>query len=222
MIATGNVPDARYAEVMSLRHAMLALLTAKPMSGYELSTYLDDPVGFVWSAPQSQIYPELKRMADEALVTSETVARGARATKRHYSVTEAGELELREWLAELAPVPSERDSMRLRTVYMDLAPLDVARAQFEAHLRHYERRLGQWRERAAEIRERRYPLLVARLEHTPVEDQEALVAFKALAFEGQIARAEAEIAWARSGLELVDRLERKAPPRRRARPRTVA
>jgi DNA-binding PadR family transcriptional regulator len=202
---------------MSLRHAILALLTAKPMSGYEMSKYLDDPVGFVWSAPQSQIYPELKRMEEEDLVSSETVARGTRATKRDYTVTEAGELELRDWLAEpAAPLP-ERDPIRLRAVYMDLAPPEAARAQFSAHLAHYEHRLEQWRERAAEIRERRYPLLVARLANTPEDEQEALVAFKTLAFEGQIARAEAEIAWARSGLALVDRLERRASREARAK-----
>jgi PadR family transcriptional regulator AphA len=195
---------------MSLRHAILALLTAKPMSGYEMSKYLDDPVGFVWSAPQSQIYPELKRMETEELVSSETVARGTHATKRHYAVTETGEQELRDWLAAPAALPPERDPIRLRTVYMDLAPPGAARAQFDAHLAHYEHRLEQWQQRAAEIRQRRYPLLMARLEHTPEDEQEALVAFKALAFEGQIARAEAEIAWARSGLALVDRLERRA------------
>lgn len=195
---------------MSLRHAILALLTAKPMSGYEVSKYLDDPVGFVWSAPQSQIYPELRRMEVEELVSSETVARGARATKRAYTVTEGGEAELLRWLSEPAQPPPERDPIRLRAVYMDLAPLPAARSQFETHLAHYERRLAQWQERAKEIRERRYPLLQARLEHAADEDQEALVAFKALAFEGQIARAEAEIGWARSGLALVDRLERRA------------
>jgi PadR family transcriptional regulator AphA len=202
---------------VSLRHAILALLTAKPMSGYELSRYLDDPVGFVWSAPQSQIYPELKRMEDETLVQSETVPRGARATKRHYSVTETGERALRDWLEQPATPPPERDPMRLRAVYLDLVPRDAARKQFEEHLKYYERRLVLWQNRAAEIREQDHPLLVARLEHTPAGDHEAMVAFKALAFDGQIARAEAEIAWARSGLALVDRLERKAAARARAR-----
>ncbi|HEY2715930.1 MAG TPA: helix-turn-helix transcriptional regulator [Solirubrobacterales bacterium] len=200
---------------MSLRHAILALLTAKPMSGYEVSKYLDDPVGFVWSAPQSQIYPELRRMEEEALVESETVARGARGTKRRYTVTGGGEDELQEWLATPAAPPPERDPVRLRAVYMDMAPLAAARAQFESHLEHYQRRLELWQQRAEEIRTRRYPLLVARLAHTAVEDQEALVEFKTLAFEGQIARAEAEIAWARSGLKLVERLERRQ--KRRAR-----
>jgi hypothetical protein len=99
---------------------------------------------------------------------------------------------------------------------MDLAPLEAARAQFTAHLEHYEGRLALWQQRATEIRQLSYPLLVARLAHTPAEEHEALVAFKVLAFEGQIARAEAEIAWARSGLQLVERLEQRRKGRANA------
>lgn len=47
---------------MSLRHAALALLSAQPMTGYQLVQYFDDTVGLMWAASDSQIYPELRRM----------------------------------------------------------------------------------------------------------------------------------------------------------------
>jgi hypothetical protein len=46
-----------------------------------------------------------------------------------------------------------------------------------------------------------------RLERYPPEEWDRIVAFKALAYEGMIARADTEIAWARRGLSLVDELE---------------
>jgi hypothetical protein len=49
-------------------------------------------------------------------------------------------------------------------------------------------------------------LLVERLKHTPPEQHEAIMAFKVFAFEGQVARASAEIDWTRRGLALIERL----------------
>lgn len=195
---------------MALRYAILGILTARPMSGYEIAKYFEDPMGFVWSAPQSQIYPELHRMEKDGLIEAEVVKRGSRATKRRYSVTGSGEDALRRWLADPAPAPPERDAFRLRTVYMDMVPIDVARKHFEVHLEYYERRAEQWRERAASFRERRSELLIERLRHTPADRHTAVVAFKALAFDGQAARADVEVAWAREALALIDELEAPA------------
>ena len=47
---------------MSLRYALLAVLTAQPMTGYDLARTFHASVGHVWNAPNSQIYPELHRM----------------------------------------------------------------------------------------------------------------------------------------------------------------
>ena len=47
---------------MSLRYALLALLTVEPMTGYDLSKRFESSVAYVWHAPDSQIYPELRRM----------------------------------------------------------------------------------------------------------------------------------------------------------------
>ncbi|EDV5156957.1 PadR family transcriptional regulator, partial [Salmonella enterica subsp. enterica] len=58
---------------MSLRYALLALLTARPMTGYDLAKSFHVSVGHVWHAPDSQIYPELKRMLADGLVEGESV-----------------------------------------------------------------------------------------------------------------------------------------------------
>lgn len=192
---------------MSLRHAMLALLTAEPMTGYDIAEHFNEAVAFLWSAPHSQIYPELRRMESEGLVQAEEVARGGRATKRRYSISDEGRAALQRWLTESESYPPERNAHRLKSAYFEFTDFSVAREHLNAHIRHYNRRLDQWRETAEAIRSRRHPLLLLRLDKAAPELHDLIVAYKALAFDGEAARARAEIEWAQRGLALVDQLE---------------
>ena len=63
---------------MSLRYALLAVLTARPMTGYDLARTFHASVGHVWNAPNSQIYPELHRMENDGLIAGEDVPWGSR------------------------------------------------------------------------------------------------------------------------------------------------
>lgn len=66
---------------MSLRHALLALLDAEPMTGYTLARYFDQSAAYVWHASHSQIYPELRRLESEgdSLLAAAWAAGGKRA-----------------------------------------------------------------------------------------------------------------------------------------------
>ena len=83
---------------MSLRYALLALLTAQPMTGYDLAKSFGGSVGHVWQAPDSQIYPELRRMHADGLLDAEDVRWGRAGTKTQYSITAAGVADLRRWM----------------------------------------------------------------------------------------------------------------------------
>jgi PadR family transcriptional regulator AphA len=192
---------------MSLRHALLAILTAEPMTGYDLVKYFDGSVAFVWNAPHSQIYPQLRRMEEEGLVEVEILPRGRRAEKRRYRIGQRGIAELERWVREVAPLPPTRSTARLKAAFMEWAEPEAGRRQLREHIAHYEAWLGRWRQMVDDIDAERVPLLRTRVERLPEEQREAVVAYKRFAFEGEIARAEAEIAWARRGLKLLDRLE---------------
>ena len=181
------------------------------MTGYEIAQHFDEAVAQLWAAPHSQIYPELRKMEEEGFVKGDEVPRGERATKRLYSLTPGGRDELARWLGRPEPYPAERNVHRLKTAYFEMASFDDARHQLRAHLTYYARRLDQWREIRDMIVDRSHPLLRLRLAKRPAEEHEAIVAFKRFAFEGMIARAEAEIAWAERGLELINELEAAKP-----------
>ena len=64
---------------VSLRHALLGVIKDTPLTGYDLVRHFQGTVGFLWSAPQSQIYPELRRMESEGLIQAKVAPRGKKA-----------------------------------------------------------------------------------------------------------------------------------------------
>lgn len=194
---------------MSLRHAILGVLSATPMTGYDLDRYFNDSVGYVWPAPQSQIYPELRKMEAHGLIASTLAPRGQRAAKRVFAITDSGDAELRRWMAEFSPYPPERDAFHLKAVFFDMASPDVARAQLRAHREHYGRLLQQWQAQADALRVGHpgLTLLHKRLAGRDPREHATILQLKAFAYEGHAARARAEVEWAERGLALLDQLE---------------
>jgi PadR family transcriptional regulator, regulatory protein AphA len=192
---------------VSLRHALLGVLKDRPLTGYDLVRYFQGTLGFLWSAPQSQIYPELRRMEAAGLVNATVAPRGQRAQKRIYAVTDAGMAELRRWATDFMPLPAQRDPLFLKAAFADMAPLDAVREQLRAHIAQYQWRMEQWQARADAIAGRRAELVEVWLQRQPVEEHETVIQLKVHALEGLMARARAEIAWARKGLALCDQIE---------------
>ena len=193
---------------MSLRHALLALVEAGAMTGYELAKWFDQSVAYVWHAQHSQIYTELRRMETAGLVCAQTLPRGekALATKRAYELTEAGAAELSRWVAEIEELPPMRDAAYVKATYFEYGSYRQARAQFRAHRSHYETLRDHYELHVEQLEQRATALLRRRLGRAPANTHDAVVAYKAHAYRGLIERAKTEIAWAERGLELVDRL----------------
>ncbi|KOU52449.1 PadR family transcriptional regulator [Streptomyces sp. WM6378] len=112
---------------MSLRHAVLGLLTNRPASGYDLMKLFETSLAHVWSATQSQVYGELGKLADGGLV--EVSAEGPRGRKE-YAITESGRSELRRWLTEVEPVRTRRSDSLLRVFFLG----ELTRVEAKAYL----------------------------------------------------------------------------------------
>lgn len=196
---------------MSLRHALLALLEAGPMTGYELAKQFDASAGYVWHAHHPQIYTELRRLEAEGLVEAEEAPRGLSATKRVYFVTDAGCEALLAWLAEPDEPARERDPVLLKATYFEYGSFDLARRHLRRHADHHRRLAAHWSAHADDLERRDTALLARRLAHAPQHAHEAVVAYKVHVYRGLAQRSRGEVRWAEEGLELVDRLEADAP-----------
>lgn len=189
---------------MSLRYALLALLTVEPMTGYDLYKQFEASVGYVWHAPDSQIYPMLRKMEAEGLLEGVETSWGQRGTKRRYRVTDAGIEEFRTWMNTTLDYPRDRDPVHLKAAYLEWATRDAARAQMLAHRDHYRERLLQWSDKIAEIDAGTSTMLNRRLSTLPEGDHARTIAFKRFTYQGMVARARQEIEWAEQGLALID------------------
>lgn len=192
---------------MSLRFALLAMLTSQPMTGYDVYKNFETSVGYVWHAPDSQIYPELRRMEHDGLIRGETVRWGTKGTKKRYEITDDGVAAFRTWLNEPPQYTRERDPLRLRAAYLEWAEPDAARQFFRDHIDYHAGRIRDWEDMIRTLRDHTNPTLARRLEGQPEDEWQRIVEYKVFAYEGLIDRARAEVAWAGRGLVLVDRLE---------------
>jgi DNA-binding PadR family transcriptional regulator len=192
---------------MSLRNALLAMLTSQPMTGYDVYKNFQTSVGYVWHAPDSQIYPELRRMEQDGLIRGESVQWGKRGTKKRYSITEAGVESFQTWLNAPPEYQRERDPVRLRAAYLEWAEPKASTEFFREHVAYHSSRIEDWEDMIRALRDHSNPTLAKRIEGKPADEAARITAYKVFAYEGMIARARAEIAWAKRGLELVEQLE---------------
>jgi DNA-binding PadR family transcriptional regulator len=110
--------------LVSVRHSLLALLSAGPMHGYGLKTEFEAATGDVWPLNVGQVYTTLGRLERDGLVTGQSEADGQKV----YEITGQGRDELRRWFE--TPVQREvvpRQELAIKLVFaMRLGTADVA------------------------------------------------------------------------------------------------
>ena len=119
----------------TLKYAILGLLMQCPMTGYDISKAFGDGLGCFWSAKHSQIYPELKRLAEERLIRYSTVIQGEHLEKKLYEITPAGREDFLQWLDQDPPLdPTPKDVFRLRSYYCQWLPEENYRELIEKQI----------------------------------------------------------------------------------------
>ncbi len=101
---------------MSVRHAVLGLLTQRPRHGYELRAAFEALVGGEenWAVKPAQIYSTLTRLEKSGLVAEESVEQDAGPEKRIYAITPDGFKTLQEWLDDVIAPEHQRDEFFIK------------------------------------------------------------------------------------------------------------
>src|SRR5207248_1647711 len=81
------------------RYALLGMLSIRPMSGYDIKKLIEASISNFWSESYGQIYPTLKQLVAEKLVTRTVKKQTGKPDRHVYALTPAGRRRLREWLA---------------------------------------------------------------------------------------------------------------------------
>ena len=107
-------------------YAILGILSAGPMSGYQIKTWVDEGVGYFWDIDYKQIYPTLKKLVDSGLATFEVIKSGGRPESKVYQLTDLGIKALRDWL--IKPIREGKQStpeLMLKLFFGHHIPIEV-------------------------------------------------------------------------------------------------
>jgi DNA-binding PadR family transcriptional regulator len=118
---------------MSVRHALLALLSEGPKYGLQLRQDFEARTGEVWPLNVGQVYSTLQRLERDSLVESDDDVDGP---QRGYRITPTGEEELHTWLRTPSGAVPPRDELVIKVMVALAVPgVDVAEL-VQVHRRH--------------------------------------------------------------------------------------
>ena len=125
---------------MALGDAILACLTERPMTGYELAKTFDSSIGFFWKANHQQIYRELSRLRDRGHVQGREVVQSGKPNKLVYTLTAEGRTALKHWAARPSIPPSIKDDLLVRLCTLDSVDIEPLRADLMARQEYHRDR----------------------------------------------------------------------------------
>jgi DNA-binding PadR family transcriptional regulator len=128
---------------VSVRHALLALLSEGPKYGLQLREEFEARTGEVWPLNVGQVYTTLQRLERDGLAESDGGADDG--PQKGYRITAAGAAELDGWLRtppDLASPP--RDELVIKVLVAARLPGADVHAVIQAHRRYLVQLMQQW------------------------------------------------------------------------------
>ncbi len=94
------------------KYAVLGFLSMQPASGYEIKKMMAETTGHFWREGDSAIYPILKLLLDQKMVTCQADDQESNRPKKIYTITNKGLDALKHWLlADTEPYQSRNEFM---------------------------------------------------------------------------------------------------------------
>ncbi|MBX9928149.1 MAG: PadR family transcriptional regulator [Gemmatimonadaceae bacterium] len=116
----------------STQFAVLGMLAIAPMSGYEMRQRIAGSVSHFWSESFGQLYPSLRTLAAEGLISGRETASERGGAKSVYHLTAAGRRVLRAWLAAPPRPQPVRNELLLKLFFAKDADAQTVRVHLEA------------------------------------------------------------------------------------------
>lgn len=119
---------------MSVRHALLALLSEGPKFGLRLRQEFESRTGEVWPLNVGQVYTTLQRLERDGFIESDDS--GGVGLQKMFKITPAGDGELAEWLRTPPDsVPPPRDELVIKVLVAVTVPGVDVRDLLQVHRR---------------------------------------------------------------------------------------
>jgi len=159
---------------VSVRHALLALLSEGPKYGLQLREEFEAGTGEVWPLNIGQVYTTLQRLERDGLAESD--GSDTEGPQRRFRITQAGREELADWLRTPPDMTSPpRDELVMKILVALRLPGTDVPGVIQAHRRYLVQLMQQW----------------TRIKETAAESDIAL----ALAVDAELFRLDSVIRW---------------------------
>ena len=128
---------------MSVRHALLALLSEGPKYGLQLREEFEAGTGEVWPLNVGQVYTTLQRLERDGLVESDDATEAG--PQKGYRITRHGALELAGWLRTPPDLSSPpRDELVMKVLVALRVPGVDVHEVIQVHRRYLVELMQQW------------------------------------------------------------------------------
>jgi len=128
---------------MSIRHALLALLSEGPKYGLKLREEFEERTGEVWPLNVGQVYTTLQRLERDGLVESDDNAE--ESPQKGFRITSAGEEELAAWLRTPQDQSSPpRDELVMKVLVAARLPSTDVHEVIQTHRRYLIQLMQEW------------------------------------------------------------------------------
>ena len=128
---------------MSVRHAILALLSEGPKYGLQLRQEFESGTGEVWPLNIGQVYTTLQRLERDHLVVSDDSEN--EGPQKGFRITEAGSQELSHWLATPSDMTSPpRDELVIKVLSALRVPGVSVHDVIQIHRKYLVELMQQW------------------------------------------------------------------------------
>jgi len=128
---------------VSVRHALLALLSEGPKYGLQLREEFEAGTGEVWPLNVGQVYTTLQRLERDGLAESDGA--DAEGPQRRFRITAAGQRELAGWLRTPPDMTSPpRDELVMKILVAMRVPGTDVPGVIQAHRRYLVQLMQQW------------------------------------------------------------------------------
>jgi DNA-binding PadR family transcriptional regulator len=128
---------------VSVRHALLALLSEGPKYGLQLREEFEARTGEVWPLNVGQVYTTLQRLERDGLVESD--GDGQDGPQKGFRITAAGTGELTEWLRTPSDMSSPpRDELVMKVLVALRVPGTDVPEMIQVHRRYLVELMQQW------------------------------------------------------------------------------
>jgi DNA-binding PadR family transcriptional regulator len=131
---------------MSVRHALLALLSEGPKYGLQLRQEFEESTGEVWPLNVGQVYSTLQRLErDELIESDDSEDEDEVGPQKAFRITAAGRQELDEWLSTPPDMTSPpRDELVIKVLAALRVPGVSVHDVIQVHRRYLVELMQQW------------------------------------------------------------------------------